>query len=175
MHTCLEKHDHKSRYAGFMETLAEIVVGQFDGSLKAEHGTGRNMAPFVAREWGDDLYQVMKSIKQLFDPDMLLNPGVIFSEHADSYLRDMKQAHLVDAQIDGCMDCGFCELGCPSNQLTLSPRQRIALARAGMSSRYQVEDTCAVDGACAKDQISFGHQFLFPVLDLIGMDIKLLG
>ncbi|NTU95859.1 MAG: FAD-binding oxidoreductase, partial [Bacteroidales bacterium] len=40
------------RYSLFMDDVATMVVGGFDGSLKAEHGTGRNMAPYVEMEWG---------------------------------------------------------------------------------------------------------------------------
>ena len=36
-----------------MRGLVELVVGKYDGALKAEHGSGRNMAPFVRDEWGD--------------------------------------------------------------------------------------------------------------------------
>jgi hypothetical protein len=35
--------------------------GQYDGALKAEHGTGRNMAPFVETEWGAEAYWVMRA------------------------------------------------------------------------------------------------------------------
>ena len=35
-----------------MDDVCKLVVEKYDGSLKAEHGTGRNMAPFVEMEWG---------------------------------------------------------------------------------------------------------------------------
>jgi D-lactate dehydrogenase len=48
-----------SRYSAFMDDLVELVLDKYDGSLKAEHGTGRNMAPFVRREWGDKATEIM--------------------------------------------------------------------------------------------------------------------
>jgi D-lactate dehydrogenase len=113
------------RYAGLMEAICTLVVDKYDGSLKAEHGTGRNMAPFVEREWGRAATDLMRRIKRLFDPDDLLNPGVILSADPQAHLRHLKPMPAADAAIDRCIECGFCEPLCPSHQLTLSPRQRI--------------------------------------------------
>jgi D-lactate dehydrogenase len=153
------------RYARFMDALAELVVGRYGGALKAEHGTGRNMAPFVEREWGAALYAVMAGIKRLFDPDGLLNPGVIINPDARAHLKDLKPLPAADPLIDKCIECGFCEPKCPSHGLTLSPRQRAVgwreIARveaagdqaAGRQLRalyaYQGLDTCAACGLCA--------------------------
>ena len=63
------------RYEDLMNDVKTLVVDRYDGSLKAEHGTGRNMAPFVRYEWGYAAYEVMKAVKKLFDPKGLLNPG----------------------------------------------------------------------------------------------------
>lgn len=64
------------RYGNFMHEVCTMVVEKYDGSLKAEHGTGRNMAPFVEYEWGHDAYRLMERIKAIFDPGQLLNPGL---------------------------------------------------------------------------------------------------
>ena len=69
------------RYKNLMNDVAELVVNKYDGSLKAEHGTGRNMAPFVEMEWGNEAYQLMKRIKVIFDPNNMLNPGVIINNN----------------------------------------------------------------------------------------------
>ncbi|MES1169222.1 MAG: FAD-linked oxidase C-terminal domain-containing protein, partial [Leifsonia sp.] len=74
------------RYRAFTEAMVDLVL-LFGGSLKAEHGTGRVMAPFVSRQYGDELYAVMWEIKRLFDPAGMLNPGVLLSDDPDSYLR----------------------------------------------------------------------------------------
>jgi D-lactate dehydrogenase len=151
------------RYRRFMDDVAGLVVGKYDGALKAEHGTGRNMAPFVALEWGDDGRALMADIKRLFDPQGLLNPGVIVNDDPEAHLRHLKPMPAADALVDKCIECGFCEPKCPSKGLTLSPRQRIVgwreIARAesaGESAQalrslydYQGIDTCAACGLCA--------------------------
>ena len=150
------------RYGKFMQALADLVAADFGGSLKAEHGTGRNMAPFVEYEWGTKAYSIMKQIKRLFDPQNLLNPDVIISEQQDIHINYLKPLPAADELIDKCIECGFCESVCPSKDLTLSPRQRIAVYREisrtkkeGATERwikdfaYKGEQTCAADGMCA--------------------------
>ena len=152
------------RYRAFTEDLVELVLDQ-GGSLKAEHGTGRIMAPFVRRQYGDELYAMMVEIKRLFDPRGLLNAGVLLTEDPDSYLHNLKVVPRVESEVDRCVECGYCEPSCPSKDLTLTPRQRIALRRdianaeqagqtdlvAELSSAYEYDgvQTCAVDGLCA--------------------------
>ena len=154
------------RYGRFMDDVANMVVSKYDGSLKAEHGTGRNMAPFVELEWGAQAYGLMKEIKALFDPDGILNPGVILNDNKKAHISNLKPCPATDVLIDKCMECGFCEGGCVAEGLTLSPRQRVAtykelrrLQRSGeaphiaaeMASQYEYwgETTCATDSICA--------------------------
>ncbi|MBY6263818.1 FAD-binding oxidoreductase [Azospirillum sp. 412522] len=154
------------RYRHFMDDVAELVVTRYDGSLKAEHGTGRNMAPFVEMEWGPQAYGLMKEIKELFDPEGLLNPGVILNGDPQAHLKNLKPLPPADPLVDTCIECGFCEPTCPSHRLTLSPRQRIVgrremarliaagddagrLAEIGGAYEYQGIDTCAACGLCA--------------------------
>ena len=154
------------RYSRFMDAVCTMVVRKYDGSLKAEHGTGRNMAPYVEMEWGAQAFAVMRRIKALFDPKGLLNPGVILNDDPQSHLKNLKPLPAADALVDKCIECGFCEPKCPSHGLTLSPRQRIAgwreiarLDAAGGSPGhanelrrlydYQGLDTCAACGLCA--------------------------
>ncbi|WP_313802878.1 FAD-binding and (Fe-S)-binding domain-containing protein [Sphingobium sp.] len=151
------------RYRRFMEDVVYLVVVRFDGSLKAEHGTGRNMAPFVEVEWGSQAYRLMQEIKQLLDPQGVLNPGVILNDDAEVHLKHLKPLPQVDALVDQCMECGFCEPTCPSHGFTLSPRQRIVVAReiarreaAGEDSKalkksyaFAGVDSCAACGLCA--------------------------
>jgi D-lactate dehydrogenase len=117
------------RYDAFMRELVEVVVGKYDGALKAEHGSGRNMAPFVRDEWGDRAYEVMQRIKALLDPDRILNPGVVLSDDPELHLKDLKALPTISPTADKCIECGFCEPRCPSRFLTLSPRQRIVVTR----------------------------------------------
>lgn len=154
------------RYARFMDDVVDLVVRKYDGALKAEHGTGRNMAPFVETEWGPEAYAVMKRLKALADPDGLLNPGVILNADPRAHLTDLKTLPAVEPEVDRCIECGFCEPRCPSRELTLTPRQRIVLRRettrlsasgadpallAALEADlgYESLDTCAVDGLCA--------------------------
>ena len=151
------------RYARFMDDVCDLVVDKYDGSLKAEHGTGRNVAPFVEREWGKQATDLMRRIKQLFDPQNLLNPGVILNDDPLAHLKHLKPMPAAEALVDRCIECGFCEPMCPSHRLTLSPRQRIVSwrelsrrAAAGISAAdveadfaYFGLDTCAGCGLCS--------------------------
>ncbi|MCK2218732.1 FAD-binding oxidoreductase [Actinomadura sp. ATCC 31491] len=152
------------RYAAFTEDLVEAVLSR-DGTLKAEHGTGRVMAPFVRRQYGDELYEVMREVKRLCDPAGTLNPGVVLTDAPDAHLRDLKTVVTVEPEVDRCVECGYCEPVCPSRDLTTTPRQRIVLRRELAAAReagdhalaqelaaeygYDAVDTCAVDGMCA--------------------------
>jgi D-lactate dehydrogenase len=116
-------------YQAFMEGLAELVVDKYDGTLKAEHGTGRNMAPFVEREWGEAAHGVMREVKALFDPYNILNPNVLLSDDQNEHLKNLKPFTEITATADHCIECGFCEPACPTRASGLSPRQRIILLR----------------------------------------------
>ena len=121
------------RYARLMSEVSELVVNKYDGSLKAEHGTGRNMAPFVEMEWGKDAYHLMKEIKQIFDPLNILNPGVILNSDHEIHLKNLKPIPAASEITDKCTECGFCEPSCVSAGLTLTPRQRIVVHREMIS------------------------------------------
>jgi D-lactate dehydrogenase len=152
------------RYENFMDELAVLVVDKYDGALKSEHGTGRNMAPFVEKEWGPEAYGLMKKIKQIFDPKGIINPGVIINEDKKIHLKNLKPLPKADDQIDKCIECGFCESSCVSHDLGFSPRQRIVLHREmsrldaeGLSKEarelersfeYGFDSMCATDGLC---------------------------
>jgi D-lactate dehydrogenase len=149
-----------------MDDLCTMVVRTYDGSLKAEHGTGRNIAPFVEMEWGRDAYALMKEIKETFDPEHLLNPGVVLNDDPLIHLRNLKPLPAAHPLVDKCIECGFCESSCPSKDLTLTPRHRIVIYREisrlaasgqddGRRQRllklytYDGNETCATDGLCA--------------------------
>ena len=167
------------RYKDMINDVGELVVRKYDGSLKAEHGTGRNMAPYVEYEWGSRAFEVMKRIKDIFDPENILNPGVIFNDDPECCFKNFKalpllrpgegapeetgQAYL---KLNKCIECGFCEVNCVSCGFTMSSRTRIVLqreiARLKQSGddpellrrlqeqySYQGEQTCAGDGLCS--------------------------
>ena len=151
------------RYRCFTEEMVDLVLGK-GGSLKAEHGTGRMMAPFVERQFGAELYAIMVRIKEAFDPSGILSPGILISTDALAHMRHIKFNPPIQKIADNCVECGYCEPICPSKDLTTTPRQRIVLQRAiatassdsdrtllaelVKSTKYHVEETCAVDGLC---------------------------
>jgi len=141
------------RYARFMDELARLVVGRYDGALKAEHGTGRNMAPFVELEWGEAGVALMREIKRLFDPAGLLNPGVILNDDPQSHVRNLKPLPAAHEIVDKCIECGFCEPLCPSAGMTFTPRQRIASWRAIARAERDGEDTAALRPSYAYDAL----------------------
>ncbi len=159
-----KQEEQIENYKSFMHELSDLVVNKFHGSLKAEHGTGRNMAPFVEYEWGREIYGLMKDVKSAFDPLNILNPGVLINDDPEIYTKNIKQLPAVHPVIDKCIECGFCEPTCPSRDLTLTPRQRITVYREmisgmGGSSSIQLKklkkdyeykgiESCATDGLC---------------------------
>ncbi len=154
------------RYQSFMNDVCQLVAVDYQGSLKAEHGTGRNMAPFIELEWGKQGFALMKQIKTLFDPSNLLNPGVIINDDPLAHIKHLKNLPAANNIVDKCIECGFCEPVCPSKGLSLTPRQRITtyreisrLTASGDNPRLLKElekdfnylgiDTCAATGLCA--------------------------
>jgi D-lactate dehydrogenase len=156
------KPEDTDRYESFMESLVELVVDKYDGSLKAEHGTGINMAPYVEREWGPKATELMWRVKELADPDGVLAPGVLVSRDQGAHLRNLKTTPPIEDVVTNCVECGFCEPVCPSRHLTLTPRQRIVVRREmarqapgspvqrTLLEQYEYEgiETCAADGSC---------------------------
>lgn len=155
-----------AKYKSLITKLTKLIIDEYDGSLKAEHGTGINMAPFVEYEWGSDLYLVMKELKAAFDPNSILNPGVIINNDKEVHLKNFKSFEPVDELIDKCIECGFCEINCLSDGFTLSARQRIvvqreiqylnkvdpnslALRKIRKDFKFKGDQSCAADGLCS--------------------------
>lgn len=157
------------RFQDMMDEMCYIVAVKHSGSLKGEHGTGRNMAPYVEMEWGAKATELMWELKELFDPDFVLNPGVILNKDPLVHVKNLKPSPTASPLVNRCIECGFCESNCPSRDITLTPRQRIAVYKElyrlrTMPSRtpeqqarldemakifeYQGQDTCAADGMC---------------------------
>jgi len=158
------KQEDLDRYEAFMAGLVELIVDKYDGSLKAEHGTGVNMAPYVEREWGEKATDLMWRLKRLADPDGVLSPGVLLSRDPGVHLRNLKTTPAIEdwGGASACVECGFCEPVCPSRNLTTTPRQRIVLRREmarqpegspvqrALLEEYEYDalETCATDGSC---------------------------
>lgn len=168
-----ETAEEVARYEALMEDVTRLVAIEYGGSLKAEHGTGRNMAPFVELEWGHDAHELMWAIKDIFDPSSLLNPDVILTRNRDLHIQNLKPLPKADALVDKCIECGFCESVCPSRNYTLTPRQRIVIQREiarlknigedqseselgrlkALQDSYDFQgvDSCAADGLCSTE------------------------
>ncbi|MFF3608093.1 FAD-binding and (Fe-S)-binding domain-containing protein [Streptomyces sp. NPDC002463] len=150
------------RYAAFMDEFCKLTVERFDGSLKAEHATGRNIAPFLELEWGTRATDLMWRVKEAIDPAGVLAPRIVLDRDPQAHLRGLKTIPTVERIADPCIECGFCEPTCPSHDLTTTPRQRIVLRREMMRQSdgspvearlleaygYDAVDTCAGDSTC---------------------------
>jgi D-lactate dehydrogenase len=152
-----------NRYNSFNDKMVQLILDK-DGNLKAEHGTGRAMAPFVRAQYGDELYEVHLELKAACDPRLMMNPGVIIDEDHAAHIRNIKLNETIEVEADHCVECGYCEPVCPSKDLTLTPRQRIVVRRAIAKAEaegntalvaelerdyeYNGVQTCAVDGMC---------------------------
>ncbi|WP_395167232.1 FAD-binding and (Fe-S)-binding domain-containing protein [Francisella salimarina] len=147
-------------YDEFMQEITSLVAEKYNGSLKAEHGSGRNISPFAIVEWGDKCLNIMWRIKKLFDPKNTLNPDVKLTKDKSLHIKNLKELNSVDEKIDQCMECGFCEPVCPSRNLSLTPRQRNSVARKiqtldGNQKQQWIKDydyygiqTCATTSLC---------------------------
>jgi D-lactate dehydrogenase len=156
------KPEDVERYEAFMEKLVDLILDKYDGSLKAEHGTGVNMAPYVEREWGAKATELMWRVKALADPDGVLAPGIVLNRDPGVHLHNLKTTPEIEEVATTCVECGFCEPVCPSRDLTTTPRQRIVIRRemarqpAGspvqraLLEQYEYDgiETCAADGTC---------------------------
>jgi D-lactate dehydrogenase len=151
------------RFDGFLQDVVKLVVDKYDGSLKAEHGTGRNIAPFVYFEWGVKLTEMMWRLRNLADPDSILSPDVMLTRDSKAHLRNLHTVPTVEDEVDRCIECGYCEPVCPSRHITTTPRQRIVIRREMLRQpsgsvlteallrqyEYDAIETCAGDGSCA--------------------------
>mmetsp|Transcript_7941 Transcript_7941/g.23662 ORF Transcript_7941/g.23662 Transcript_7941/m.23662 type:complete len:1075 (+) Transcript_7941:97-3321(+) len=164
--------DDVDQFAKMMQEMCEIVAIKYHGSLKGEHGTGRNVSAFVEMEWGARAYALMWRLKALFDPDFILNPGVLLNHDPHVHKKNLKPSPLAHDLVDACIECGFCESNCPSRDAALTPRQRITTWREinrlsrldldgglddaerarleAMRAEYEYAglDMCAADGMC---------------------------
>jgi D-lactate dehydrogenase len=156
------KQEDLERYEAFMEKLVALILDKYDGSLKAEHGTGVNMSPYVEREWGKQATALMWRTKALADPDNVLAPGIVLNRDDGAHLRNLKTTPEIEEVANTCVECGFCEPVCPSRHLTTTPRQRIVIRREmvrqpdgspvqrALLEQYEYDgiQTCAADGTC---------------------------
>jgi FAD/FMN-containing dehydrogenase/Fe-S oxidoreductase len=124
-----------------MRAVAEEVralVAEFRGANSSEHGDGLARSEFNRRIFGDELYEAMREVKRLFDPDLLMNPGkIVDAPPMTESIRDVALPPVrplptrlsfaatgdMRGAADRCMNIGVCRKGstgvmCPSYMAT---------------------------------------------------------
>jgi glycolate oxidase len=79
-HVNLMIHDTPEEHALAEGAVKEIFAEslRLRGTMSGEHGIGLTKAPYLGMELSDAAMALMKKVKQLFDPNGILNPGKIF-------------------------------------------------------------------------------------------------
>ena len=75
----LHRAEDLKKYRQIADEVAALVK-QFNGSLSGEHGVGIARTEYLKEQVGDEMYALMREIKQSFDPNNLFNPGKIISD-----------------------------------------------------------------------------------------------
>ncbi len=110
-----------------MQSIANDVFSlawSLGGSISGEHADGLVRAAFIRRQYGDEVYELLCRIKDIFDPQGLMNPGKIISNDADVMVRNLRAEHQIlpdrvtsDLLFEGdeltfelgqCNGCGVC-------------------------------------------------------------------
>jgi len=148
------------------------LVKQFKGSLSAEHGVGIARTEYMREQLGDELLDVMRAIKNAFDPKNIFNPGKIFSlggHKIDNHLREnftrplelpfqpvlafaFKDRSFI-GNLEQCNGCGGClkqtGIMCPTFMATgedvMSTRGRANIIRAALELRVNGHDPLRSD------------------------------
>ena len=94
------------------------------GSISGEHADGLVRAAFLRRQYGDEFYELLRAIKNIFDPDGLMNPGKIISSDVDVMVKNLRAEHKwvperlktdlyfgkdeFRSELEQCSGCGVC-------------------------------------------------------------------
>ena len=157
----LHDADDLKKYRQIADETAALVR-QFKGSLAAEHGVGIARTEYLKAQVGEELYHVMREIKQAFDPNHHFNPGKIIGDgryKIDGHLRQGAEPKIIlpfepvlafasrdesfVGNLEQCNGCGGCikqtPVMCPTYLATgeegMSPRGRANLIRAALELR----------------------------------------
>ena len=126
----------KSEDLAAMRNIAEDVftlAWSLGGSISGEHGDGLLRAAYVRRQYGDAYYELLKRVKQLFDPHSILNPGKIISDDAEVMTQHLRVDALAAAtpfepelhrepeafrlEVEQCNGCGVCLATAPGARM----------------------------------------------------------
>jgi len=94
------------------------------GTISGEHGEGLVRAAFVRRQYGDEYYELLCKIKDIFDPDGVMNPGKIINDDVDVMVKNLRAEHKLlperletdlvfekdelAFELEQCYGCGLC-------------------------------------------------------------------
>lgn len=106
------------------------------GTLSGEHGDGLLRTPFLSKLYGEEIYSLFKKVKDIFDPNRILNPGKIVGDQNTSIVHDLRYgeryqrirtATILDEgkvahEIEKCHGCGVCLSYCPTALATSDER-----------------------------------------------------
>jgi FAD/FMN-containing dehydrogenase/Fe-S oxidoreductase len=110
-----------------MRSMADEVVSlawSLGGTISGEHAEGLVRAAFVKEQYGEEYYELLCKIKNIFDPDGLMNPGKILNPDTDIMVKNLRAEHKVlpervktdllfekdelAVELDQCYGCGVC-------------------------------------------------------------------
>jgi FAD/FMN-containing dehydrogenase/Fe-S oxidoreductase len=154
-----------ARMRRIAEEVTDLVV-DCGGSLSGEHGDGLARSEFLEKMYGPEILRAFSEVKELFDPQGILNPGVIVDPPPmDRQLRigpgrrrlsintslDFSNQGNLAAAVELCNGSGFCRKKtggtmCPSYMVTLDEKDTTR-ARANMLR-------CVIDGTLPPEELT---------------------
>ncbi len=163
----------QGQYRSFVEEAA-VLAANYGGSMSGEHGDGRARSELLGRMYSPQAMALMASVKHIFDPDSLLNPGVLVAPAPlDASLRASRVTLPVMAdlgtEVHRCTGVGACLAGpgtgvmCPSYSATREEKdstrgrarvlQEVVTGALPVSSEAveQALDLCLACKGCARD------------------------
>ena len=145
-----------------IDYLYKKIIIPVGGSLTGEHGIGKIKTQFLELEHGSKVVELMSQVKELFDPKMILNPGIGKGDQRSlvksSILRRLKNRSDNILELK-CMRCGFCITTCPSRIYHMiesySPRGRLSILNGLVHGDLELNElitdiihTCTLCGLC---------------------------
>jgi len=144
-----------------IDYLYQEIIIPVGGSITGEHGIGKIKTSYLELEHNSHVLGLMEQIKNIFDPNRILNPGIGKGDRR--ILKSKNQKRTLKNQTNKilelkCMRCGFC-ISCPSRidylLETYSPRGRLSLLNGLIHGELKLNETiidvlhtCTLCGLC---------------------------
>jgi ferredoxin len=91
------------------------AVFKYDGTIATEHGGGRCRSMYLEKQWGKAIMKYLTEIKQIFDPDDILNPSTMFNTDKAKIYDNVKiPLKPLGNEEWPCMECAYCQNKCPA-------------------------------------------------------------